>query len=131
MVEIAKTGIDWIDDEHTIIYEMFSIVRSQALRGRWRGAKATYKDLVKSLQIHFAKEEALMLRLLYPDADTHMEAHGRLLADLACLYSHLNGRTEVRMLVNLIEGLERRGLDMIQDDIRLAACAVRNGDTGA
>jgi hemerythrin len=96
------TGVAEVDVEHQLQVQLIEAVKGAVSARRDR---ATVSALLEQLQdassIHFMSEELMMRLHAWPRYQAHVEAHGRLLEDLATLRRDLETGLAVEHVVAL------------------------------
>jgi len=96
------TGVAEVDVEHQLQVQLIEAVKGAVSARRDR---ATVSALLEQLQdassIHFMSEELMMRLHAWPRYQAHVEAHGRLLEDLATLRRDLETGPAVEHVVAL------------------------------
>ncbi len=74
-----ETGVEHIDNDHQTLFAFVNDLHDKYVEGEGDAAiEATLAGLVNYVNVHFAREEAYMKELNYPDLAIHRKMHGSL-----------------------------------------------------
>ncbi len=84
-------GIKSIDIEHKHLVDFVNMVERSGIESHARLMDSKLISSIRTLfHNHFIKEEDLMFRIKYPELNSHMMEHSKMLTDLDVLISNFN-----------------------------------------
>ena len=102
------TGIQYIDDQHKMIFQMAEDYRASMDKGEGAGVYGLFLEfLERYIRGHFDFEERCMLEYRCPVAQQNKNAHAELIRVVATFRGHFSARgfqaTDARTLVDTID----------------------------
>ncbi|HSL59893.1 MAG TPA: bacteriohemerythrin [Acidimicrobiales bacterium] len=98
-----ELGVPAMDDDHRRLVASIAAVGTSLGASDAAAIDAAFDALSAETVAHFAREEAVMVRLGYPEVDAHREEHRRLLGAVARFRAQDHGRADGRSVVRLLE----------------------------
>jgi len=77
--DFLKIGVDFIDEDHKKLLEIMQDVKSSIEEGDNRKCASLLTLLLKEAEEHFSREEGYLLKVNYPELDSHKMYHKELL----------------------------------------------------
>jgi len=101
-----NVGIDSIDADHIIIFSLINHIDEAHQSGTdERAIGRILRVLIDRATAHFQREEMLMRKNGYPDADAHAEQHERIMAELGALFASYEAAPSARISGEIVEML--------------------------
>jgi hemerythrin len=125
--ERHSIGIAAIDIQHREIAELVNLIVDDLVKGvPFETLKKMLFDLVHFVRVHFAYEERLMAEHGYPEIESHVEDHNRLIQQLSNIIEKDSCVAHKAVLAPafLIDWIE---LHALQDDMKLGKYLVSKG----
>lgn len=110
-----SVGVAVLDEDHRHLLNLFNGLLQDGLTAKDRDDLSTLlAELRDYTQVHFTREESLMVRGSFPDLETHRAAHRYFVEQVGKLQSEFDRSTTAMLRLDLILLLKEWFVDHIQ-----------------
>lgn len=123
-----NVGIRSIDDDHRLLLSLMTALSGHVEAAKVADAREYARVFLAEMDRHFAAEEALMRRHLYPGADNHIARHAASLVTAQRIMEYANDAGTINRANSLLQELSASFFrNLLQEDGALAEWLLMHG----